>query len=191
MEAKTENPNKALPEKLRKHLVDAIIEYTTSNFIWVEQCEFIVLFNRIKAVFPDEALDTYFTPATQVSQPGGRLFNAFRYAHQILQKETGIAKRKRSKKEVVEARQEYESILTVDQSETLRKELIGRTEPWDAIKELWMKTFAYRRNEIEDESINRAEILQRWSKLKKKRGHELVSFNELVNKHFFIVCLFE
>lgn len=175
LEFKEDNPDNALSKKARGKLIAAIVEYTTSNFIWVEQPEFPELFKRIKMIFPHEALDNYYTPTTSVTTPGGKLFNAFRYGHQMLQKETGISKRKRSEKKLGKASPNNESTLKLVENEALRKELIGRMDPWEEIKDLWVKTFAYRRSEIEDESVNRAEIIKRWSKMEKKRGHELVS----------------
>ncbi|KAL5280610.1 hypothetical protein ACFFRR_009309 [Megaselia abdita] len=167
--------NSALSPKLRRYLIEAIVEYTTSKFIWVEQAEFKVLFDRIKEVFPKESLDLYFVPGTSTTCPGGALFNAYRYAHARLQKETGISRRKRTKKTLAEVRPEHKSTLTKKENDNLRRELIGREEPWEAIREDWVKTFAYRRNEIEKNGC--ASVIPRWPKLKKKRGYELIELD--------------
>lgn len=143
----------------------------------MEQDEFPKLFERIKVLFPEESMDNYYTQGTDNSFPGGSLFNSFRYYHSVLQKETGICRRKRSKKGCKGMRREIVSDLTEEGNENLRKELIGRMEPWDSIKEDWVKTYSYRRNEIEDKQIDCATIVSRWPKMKKKRGHELVSKN--------------
>lgn len=74
------------------------MEYTTTNFIWVELKEFPIVFDKIKELFPDETMDLYFTPKTSTTHAGGELFNAYRYAHYELQKTTGIGKNKKQKK---------------------------------------------------------------------------------------------
>lgn len=130
-----------LSQRNREKLIEAIVEYTTMNFIWIEQKEFIIIL-KIKELFSKEPMDLYYIPKTSKTCPSGGLFNAFRYAHSLLQKETGIKrynKRKSAPSNTI--RDELSSTLTPDKNEEIRKELIGRSEPWEDVVKDWVRTF--------------------------------------------------
>lgn len=162
-----------LPDKRRDDLVKAIVEYTTLNFIWIKQSEFEIVFKKIKELFPMETMDNYYIEKKEGQKSaGGELYNRFRYFHSMLQKETGIKKNRNPKKDdSIEHNENTEDFdNTMDE---LRRELIGRHDPWDQILIDWRKTYDYRRNDILSKGL--AQSVPRWPKFKNKQGPQLVS----------------
>lgn len=169
-----------LSKKGRSKLIHTIVEHTVFNYIWIEQQEFVILFDMIKTIFKNEDMDKYFIPISENRKSaGGQLFTHFKYRHDILTKECGIRKNKKKKdssKEKSDIVPETSDIA----AEVLRKELIGRSEPWQRIVDDWKKSCYTRRQEILSMETN--DIIARWPKFKNKRGIDLVCVFVLILK---------
>lgn len=155
-------------------MIATIVEHTVQNLIWIKQKQFADVFQKIQALFMHEKLEKYYNEKAQgdgEAYPGGQLFSHYKYMHSFVKKELGIRVNRKIKKtkEIVE----LPSILTPVQVENMRRDLIGRQEPWDRILRDWEKTAPNRRNEMV--ALRVAATIPRWPKYKKKQGFQLVS----------------
>lgn len=158
----------------RRKLIYTFVEYTIQNYIWIKQTEFLDVFNKIQNLFKYEKIERYYNAKTKgdgEAYPGGQLFSHFKYRHDLLRKETGIrVNRKIQKSKPIE---ELPSKLTSLEAETIRRDLIGRQEPWERIVKDWEKTAPNRRNDMLKYKV--VGTVPRWPKYKKKQGAQLVS----------------
>lgn len=130
-------------------------------------------FEKIKELFPEENIDHYFIKNSgKQSYTTGLLFSHYKYRHELLKKELKISKNEKQLKPPRNS-SNIESNTDKIQIETLRKELIGKHEPWEDIVSGWKKTCSERMLEMCDRDL--AKILNRWPKYKALRGYELVN----------------
>lgn len=163
---------------MRRKLIHTFVEYTIQNVIWIKQNQFLDVFNKIKELFNFEYIENYYNEKTKgdgEAFPGGQLFSHFKYRHDLLKKETGI--RVNRKMKVTALKEEITSTLTSLEAETIRRDLIGRQEPWERILKDWERTAPNRRNEML--ALLVAGTVPRWPKYKKKQGIQLVSIIHL------------
>lgn len=166
-----------LNKKAKKKLIKIIVDWTVREMIWLSLKDFPTLFEKIKDIFPKESMCMYFVPKEGDNNPSGPLYNAFRRSHQLLRQETGLRRNQLSAKKQKDNAATQEVLPS--EIDVIRQRLISRSEPWNAIMEDWRKTFVYRRNEIVTTPL--ADVFNRWTKYKHKRGVEMVNLNFLFN----------
>ncbi|KAL5279354.1 hypothetical protein ACFFRR_003753 [Megaselia abdita] len=168
--------DKKLSHKARSKLIHAIIQYTIKHVLWISQEDFPKIFEKIQEYFPGEIdMDLYFIPKSAANKnPSGPLLSSFRYYHRILQDETGLRKNKKRNMKVMDLPLEQIVIATNSEMEKLRKELVGRQQPWSRIVEEWKLTFDLRRKEITDPETPLQQVFLRWPKYFNIRGDDLI-----------------
>lgn len=144
--------------------------------------DYSVIVNKICVLFKNECPELYFYPKSSSNKnAGGCLYNAVKFRCRKLKQDCNLSRnRSRENKNTVvnddspadEGVIEHEHI----QREEIRKKLVARFEPWQQIRELWIKTFDMRRSEIELADKSLTEFIHRWPKYKDVRGMEMVSF---------------
>lgn len=175
-----------LSKRSRRQLIHNFVEYTVQNLIWISQPQFSSVFTKIQELFNHEKVEKYYNERTKgdgEAYPGGKLFNHFKYRHDLLKKELGIRINRKILKP--DEKVEFSSILTPLEVETIRRDLIGRHEPWERIMSDWEKTAPNRRNEILTLKI--AGAIPRWPKYKKKKAVQLVSNILLIHLEMFTI----
>lgn len=195
---KKESELGTLSTRSRRQLIYGFVEHTIQNVIWISQHEFLDVFEKVQSLFKFEKIEKYYNEKTKGdgnAYPGGQLFYHYKYRHDILKKEQGIRKNRKLKKP--EKKCEYACTLTPLEAERIRRDLIGRQEPWERILSDWEKTAPNRRNDML--TLEVAGTVPRWPKYKKKQAVQLVStfhnpsqypdINFEFGTHFFLILL--
>lgn len=173
-----------LCKKAKKRLVQVIVDWTVRELVWLSLKDFPKVFGKIKDLFPRENMCLYFIPKEGHHNPSGLLYNSFRRRHQLLREETGI--RRNQKFELKDVFITTTREVLPSEVDLVRQRLISRSEPWGSIVEDWKATFIYRRNEIL--TIPLADVFNRWTKFKHKKGMEMVIvFFPLQKYKYFLI----
>lgn len=169
-----ENDGK-LNDRTRKQVMQVIIQYTTRNKIWVPQEKYKDIFCMIKNAYPEESIDLWYIPRSKAnSNPNGIIFRAFKYEREKLN-EVGLRKNSKKQDKLIE---NSNSFLAIEEnSESIRQQLITRSEPWERVTADWKATWPLRRNEINNKTL--IDIFTRWPLYKKTKGKELVRISIL------------